>query len=205
MAWAEVGGGRDREVAVDEGRHDLDYVHAAVCLALEDGADSVTEVQVAVVGILELLDDKGCGLGGGEVVCLVALLNATPDELKGVVWLHGKRKLALLEGSQSGGSVRAMGILFSKREDLDRQTHAHVGCGHLWAGDAAEITCEGRSIARWAGADGAVGLWSRKFPQSGALAVSVPANPSSPPPTRLVTAANGLNDECRYSACYFDI
>jgi hypothetical protein len=74
MMRAQVRGGGHREVAIDEGGHDLDHAHGRVRLASEDGLDRVAEVEVAVVCILEFVHGKvaapprqspwrGCALG----------------------------------------------------------------------------------------------------------------------------------------------
>lgn len=58
MCRTQVCGRGNGEVAADEGRNDLDGAHGRVRLGAEDGCDGVAEVEIAVVGILELLDGE---------------------------------------------------------------------------------------------------------------------------------------------------
>ena len=114
----------DRRLAVDEVRDDLDEAHLEVGLALEDGSDRVRHVEVAVVGVLELLDAERGRLLRAEVVGLVALLYVAPDRLERVVQLHGHGEPALFERCQCLESVVAVGIFLGQRLDHDGQSHA---------------------------------------------------------------------------------
>jgi hypothetical protein len=147
VGWAQTGGGRYGEVAVEEGRHDLDHAHRRIRLALEDGADRVCHEEVAVVGILELLDGKVSGLLCVEIARLVAVLDLAPHCLEGILHAHRQRKLAALENCEGVGAVRSMGILGGEGEHLDRQSHARTRRRHV-SGHVAKMGEEGRRCRR---------------------------------------------------------
>jgi hypothetical protein len=124
LLWAQHGARHDRHLAVGEMRHDLDHVQLAVRLAFEDGAYGVGHVEIAVVGVLQLLDAERRRLVRRKVVGLVPLLNVSPHCLEGVVQLHRHGESAFFECSQGYIAKFSMSILLGQRLDQDRQSHA---------------------------------------------------------------------------------
>jgi len=126
MGRAQARRGRHGEVAVEEGRHDLDQAQGGVCLAFVDGADRVGHEQVAVVGVLELLDGEVGRLLRVEIAGLVAVLDLAPDRLERVVGAHWQRKLAALEAGEGVGAVGSVGVVWREWKHLDGQSHARA-------------------------------------------------------------------------------
>ena len=156
------GARHDRSLAVDEVRDDLDQVHPAVWLALEDGAHRVGHVEVAIVGILQLLDAEGRGLLGAEIIRLVAMLDVAPDRLECVLELDGHGELALLEGGQGHVAILADRVFLGQGLDHDRQSHARAGSRHgQWA----------RAVGRSSGQEQWVGSGEAALKRDGAAAV----------------------------------
>jgi hypothetical protein len=121
---AQHGARHDRRLAVGKVRHDLDHVQLAVRLALEDSAHCVVHVEIAVVGVLQLLDAERRRLVRRKVIRLVPLLNVPPHCLERVVQLRRHGESALFERSQGHLAVLPMSVLLGQRLDQDGQSHA---------------------------------------------------------------------------------